>query len=295
VALGVGAYLCWGFFPLYFPLLEPAGSMEVLAHRVLWSLVVVVLLLTATRRWGDLRAVVSDRRVLLILAAASVFIAVNWGTYIYGVTHDHVIEASLGYYFNPLVTVLLGVVVLGERLRRTQWLAVGLAFVAVVVLTLDLGRLPWISLVLAFSFALYGLMKNRAGVGTVEGLGVETAVLVPVAIAYLVVLAAQGDLTFGHAGAGNTALLITTGIVTAVPLLFFGAAATRLSLTTMGLLQYLTPTIQFFLGVVVLDEQMSSGRWVGFSLVWVALAMFSADAIAHRRRTLRVSAEAIAI
>lgn len=295
IALGALAYLCWGFFPLYWPLLDPAGSLEVLAHRFIWSLLFVVLLLTVTTKWQQFRTIWRERRLLPFLAAASVCIAVNWGVFIYGVTHDHVIETSLGYFINPLVTVLLGVFILGERLRLVQWTAVGIGFLAVVILTVDYGHLPYIALALAFSFAAYGFLKKKADIGAVEGLTMETAILAPVALGYLIWLQANGTLTFGHAGISNMALLALTGVITAIPLLMFGGAATRLSLTTLGLLQYLGPIVQFILGLLFFHEHMTNPRWIGFFLVWMALVIFTTDAIAHHRRTLRQSAESYAL
>lgn len=287
--LGAAAYLMWGLFPLYWPLLEPAGALEVLAHRVLWSLVVVVVLLAITRRLGAVRAAVADRRRLAQVALAAVVIAVNWGTYIYGVSSDQVVETSLGYFVNPIVTVLLGVVVLGERLRPAQWTALGAAFVAVLVLTVENGSPPWIALVLAFSFGTYGLLKKTAGIGAVEGLAIETGVLLPVAAAYVLVL---GGGTFATEGPGHAALLALSGVVTAVPLLAFGAAASRVPLTTLGLLQYLAPTMQFALGVTLFDEPLPVVRLLGFVLVWLALALFTADLVRHHRRQLRLAVTA---
>lgn len=284
VPFGVGAYLCWGLFPLYWPLLEPAGSLEILAHRVVWSLVFVVGLLTVTGRWSQFLAILRQPRLLAWLSLASVVIAVNWGAFIYGVTHERVIETSLGYFINPLVTVMLGVVLLGERLRRLQWAAVGLGAVAVTILTIDYGRVPTIALAVATSFAIYGFVKKKLDLGTVEGLGAETMLLTPVALAYLAWLTLDGSLAFGHEGWGNVALLVGTGVVTAIPLLLFGAAATRLSLTTIGLLQYLGPALQFILGLVVFGEEMTGPRWIGFVLVWSALVLFTTDAVQNRRR-----------
>jgi chloramphenicol-sensitive protein RarD len=286
---GAGAYLLWGLFPLYWPLLAPATALEVLAHRILWSLVVVVLLLAVTRRAARLRRLARDPRRLLRLALAAVAVAINWGTYIYGVSSGQVVETSLGYFINPIVTVLLGVLVLGERLRPAQWTALGAAFAAVVVLTVENGSPPWIALVLAFSFGTYGLLKKTSGVGAVEGLAVETAVLLPVAAAYVAVLGITGTGTFGTAGVGHAALLALSGLVTAVPLLLFAGAASRVPLTTLGLVQYLAPTIQFLLGVTLFDEPLPAVRLLGFVLVWCGLALFSADLVRHHRRQLRLA------
>ena len=287
VLFGVGAYLCWGFFPLYWPLLDPAGSLEVLAHRFVWSMVFVLVAITATGRWSRFIAIARDRRLMLILAAAAVVIALNWGGFIYGVTHDQVIETSLGYFINPLVTVLLGVFVLRETLRPTQWVAVGIGTLSVVVLAIDYGRLPWIALLVAFSFATYGFLKKKADLGSFEGLGMETLILTPVAIGYLLALQLRGTLSFGHEGSLNMVLLIGTGVVTAIPLLLFGAAATRLSLTTIGLLQYLGPFIQFILGLTLFGEAMTPARWTGFVMVWLALVVFTIDGLVNRRKAMK--------
>jgi chloramphenicol-sensitive protein RarD len=289
--LGVTAYLCWGLFPLYWPLLEPAGAVEILAHRVVWSLVAVVVLLLVTGR--SLRALPGDRRRLRLLAAAALLIGVNWGVYIWGVNNHHVVETSLGYFINPLVSVGLGVLVLGERLRRSQWTAVAVAAAGVVVLTVAAGRPPWIALVLALSFGAYGLVKKVVGVGAVEGLVVEAAVLTPVALSYLLVVGASGHGNFSTHGAGHALLLTTTGVVTAIPLLAFAGAASRVPLNRLGLLQYMTPTIQFLIGVLVRHETVSTGRLVGFGLVWIALAVFTFDTATQRRRHLALAAEAV--
>ena len=292
VAFGIGAYLMWGLFPLYWPLLRPAGAVEMLAHRVVWSLAVVIGILALRRSLGQLSSLSARRAGLLTLAA--ILIALNWGVYIYGVTTGNVVETSLGYFINPLVTIGLGVLVLGERLRPAQRAAVAVAGVAVAVLTIDYGRPPWIALVLAFSFAGYGLLKKHVDVGTVESLGVETAALFLPALGYLLVLAARGTGTFTTEGPGHTLLLVSAGVVTAVPLLCFGAAAIRVPLTVIGLLQYLTPVMQFLLGVLVFREPMPASRVVGFALVWAALIMLTVDALSRRRRpSAQVPAESL--
>jgi chloramphenicol-sensitive protein RarD len=292
---GLSAYAMWGLFPLYWPLLEPAGAVEILANRIFWSLAVVGVLIFATGRARQLRAVLADRRTRKILAVAAVVIAINWGTFIWGVNNGHVVETSLGYFINPLVTVLIGVLVLGERLRRLQWLAMGIAAVAVVGLTVQFGRLPWVELVLAFSFGTYGLMKKKANTGAVESLTVETLALSPLALGYLIWLSATGASHFTGHGTGHTLLLVGTGVVTAVPLLCFGAAATRVPLTAIGLMQYVTPTLQFLIGVFIDHEPMPAMRWVGFVLIWIALAVFTAELISHRRRELRMSVDSMAV
>ena len=295
VLLGASAYLLWGLFPLYWPLLEPAGAVEILAHRIAWSLLTMAVVLVATRRIPHFRTVLTQHRVRNLLTVAAVVIAVNWGTYIWGVNHHRVVEASLGYFINPLVTVLMGVLILGERLRRWQWVALGIAGVAVVGLTVEYGHPPWVALTLAFSFGTYGLMKKQAAVGPVESLTYETLVLVPIALGYLVWLGASGDGHFVGHGTGHALLLSLTGVVTAIPLLCFGAAAIRVPLTTLGLLQYLAPIVQFLLGVTLLGEHMSTMRWAGFALVWVALAIFTVEATRFRRQQLRLTVEASAI
>lgn len=286
--LGVAAYVMWGVFPLYFPLLEPAGPIEILAHRIVWSLLTMWALVALTHRMPFVRAAVADRRRLRLLALAAAVITVNWGTYIYGVTHELVVQTALGYFVNPLVTVLLGVLVLRERLRPLQWTALAIAGVAVVVLTLDYGAVPWLSLVLAFSFGTYGLAKKSAGVGAVESLAIETTILAPLALAYLAWLTARGESTLTTEGVGHVLLLASAGLVTAIPLICFGAAATRVPLVTLGLLQYLAPILQFLLGVLVLDEAMPASRLAGFSIVWLALVLFTVEAVRHARQ-LRLS------
>jgi chloramphenicol-sensitive protein RarD len=292
--LGATAYLLWGAFPLYWPLLEPAGAVEILAHRVAWSVITMGIVLVLARRVPQLWAILRDRRARGLLAVAAVLIAVNWGTYIWGVNNHRVVETALGYFINPLVTVVMGVVFLGERLRRWQWVAVGVAAAAVIGLAVEYGHPPGVALALAFSFGSYGLLKKKAGVEAVESLTFETIVLAPVALAYLLWLGAQGQGHFTSQGPGHAVLLMTTGIVTAVPLLCFGAAAIRVPMTTLGLLQYVTPILQFLLGITVLHEQMSPARWAGFALVWVALTVFTVEATRHHRRQLVLAAQASA-
>jgi chloramphenicol-sensitive protein RarD len=287
---GFGAYFLWGIFPLYFPLLEPTGAVEVLAQRILWSLVFVGALLLIGRGWSRVRAIVAEPRRLRLVAAGSVLIAINWGVFIWSVLNGHVLETSLGYFINPLILIFLGVALMGERLRRVQWLAIGLAAIAVVQLTVDYGRPPWIALTLAFSFGTYGLMKKKAGVGAVEGLALETMILAPLALAYLAWAEVDGTAVFGHEGALNMLLLAGSGVITAVPLLLFGGAATRIPMTTLGLLQYIAPTMHFVLGIAVFNESMTTGRWIGFVLVWLALALLTGESLVKRRRAVPRSA-----
>ncbi|MEU7025274.1 EamA family transporter RarD [Streptomyces sp. NPDC046275] len=282
---GIGAYGMWGLVPLFWPLVKPAGAVEILAHRMVWSLAFVGLALLALRRWDWIRELVRSPRKLGLITVAATVISVNWGVYIWAVNNGRVVESSLGYFINPLVTIALGVLVLKERLRPAQWAAVGVGFTAVVVLAVGAGRPPWVSLTLAFSFALYGLVKKQVNIGGLESLAAETAVQFLPALAYLLWLGSQGSLAFGAHGAGHAALLAATGLVTAVPLICFGAAAIRVPLSTLGLLQYLAPVFQFLLGVVYFHEAMPAERWAGFSLVWLALTILSWDALRTARRS----------
>ena len=285
LAYGVAAYACWGAFPLYFPLLEPTGAIEILAQRMLWSSVVMLALLQVTHGWRRVRRILSDAPTRGRLLSAAIFVSVNWGVYIWGVNSAHVVETSLGYFINPLFTILLGVVVLGERLRRVQWVAVGIGALAIVVLTVDYGRLPWIALTLAFTFGLYGFQKKQVTAGAVESLAIETAFMAVPAMVTVAVLAATGSLTFGREGTGHVALTAGLGVVTAVPLLFFGAASRRLPLSTMGLIQYVTPVLQFAVGVGIRHEPLPPARLAGFALVWLALIVLSVDGLRAQRRS----------
>ncbi|MEU5859620.1 MULTISPECIES: EamA family transporter RarD [unclassified Nonomuraea] len=288
VLFGIAAYTMWGLFPLYWPLLKPSGAVEILAHRMVWSLVAVVAVLAVRRHWSWFRELARQPRKLVLLAIGAVVITVNWGTYIYAVNTGHVVESALGYFINPLVSVLFGVLVLRERLRPLQWTAVGFAALAVVVLTVDYGRLPWIALTLAVSFGVYGLVKKQANVAATESLAVETLVLLLPALGYLIYLEFAGGATFGQEGAGHALLLVGAGIITAVPLIFFGAAAIRVPLSTVGVLQYIAPILQFVVGVTIAGEVMPPSRWIGFSIVWLALAIFTYDSFRAARTAARV-------
>jgi chloramphenicol-sensitive protein RarD len=276
---GFGAYGLWGLLPLYFAALAPAGPVEIVAARVIFSLIVCALLVATTRSWPSLISAMRSPRTLAALALAAVLIAVNWLTYTYGVISGRAVESSLGYFINPLVSVLLGVLVFKERLRPLQWAAVALGAAAVVVLSISYGRLPWIALTLAFSFGSYGLVKKKIGthVDAKTSLTVETVILTPLAAVVMAVLASGDGLTLFGYGAGHFWLLGAGGIITALPLLFFGAAARRLPMTTIGLLQYTTPLLQFVIAVTVLGEQLSAERWLGFGIVWLALLVLSVD------------------
>ncbi len=280
---GLGAYGLWGLFPVFWPLVGRADALELLAHRVLWSFLVSVALWLILVPRGSLRGMLV-RPKLIMLAGAAVVISVNWGVFIWAATHGHVVETALGYYINPILSILLGVIMLSERLAPVQWASVGLAAVAVLVLTIDYGRPPWVSLVLAVSFALYGFLKKKVNAGAVQTLTIESAYLAPIAVGYLIFLQATGGLTFGHVGWAHTLLLIASGPITALPLLLFAASATRVPLSTLGLLQYLAPTLQFILGVAYFGEQMSVGRWIGFGLVWLALMLLTTHGLLRARR-----------
>lgn len=287
--LGVTGYLLWGLFPLYFMLLDIVPPIEVVAHRIIWSLVFVVIIVLLGRQWRVFVRAFS-RRTVTMLGTAAVFLAINWLVYVYAVSTDQVLQASLGYFVNPLVSVALGVVILKEKLRTAQWAAVGIAIVAVMVLTVAYGELPWIALTLGFSFGIYGLLKKYANLPSIHSLGIETAVLFPIALGIFAIAFTRGDNSFAADGPGITALLILLGPVTAVPLLAFGGAAIRIPLSTLGLLQYITPIGQFLLGIFVFHELMSTGRWIGFILVWTALVVFSVDMYRQTRNTSKANA-----
>ncbi|GAA2212714.1 EamA family transporter RarD [Nonomuraea monospora] len=285
VLFGIAAYIMWGLFPLYWPLLKPSGAVEILAHRMVWSLVTVLVVLAIRRHWAWIKEIVRQPRKLGLLAVAALFVTVNWGVYIYAVNSNQIVEGSLGYFINPLVNVLFGVVLLRERLRPLQWVAVGFGALAVLVLTFDYGRLPWVALTLALSFGIYGLVKKRAGVAGTESLAVENLIMLLPALGYLGFLQVGGEATFGQEGSGHVLLMVGTGLLTAVPLICFGAAAISVPLSTIGLLQYIAPILQFACGVLVAGEVMPSSRWIGFSIVWLALAVFTYDSLRAARKT----------
>lgn len=291
LAFAVGAYLLWGLLPLYFVLLAPASPFEVVAWRILLSLGFCAALITVTRAWRGFANLVRDRRIVLAMAGAGVLIYVNWQVYVLASMSGHVVEASLGYFINPIVTVLLGVILLRERLRPVQWIAVGISAIAVVVIAVGYGAFPAISLVLATSFGLYGFVKKRVGpqVDAVGGLTLEAAWLAPVAVAQLIVVAALGSgLTIGTQGPVHTALLLAAGAITAIPLLLFAGAARRLPLVVLGFTQYLAPVLQLAVGVVLLGERMTPGRWAGFVLVWLALVLLAVDSVVAGRTARRI-------
>lgn len=281
------AYLLWGFLPLYFLVLLPIGPFELVAWRILLSLAFCVILLTVLRGWGRLIAIIRQPRLLAWTALAAGLIYVNWQVFILAALTGHIIETSLGYFMNPIVTVLLGVLLLRERVRTTQWVALALAAVAVGVIVVGYGAFPWIALSLAFSFGLYGFVKKRIGpsVDAVSGLTLESAWLVPVAGVLIIVVSATTGLEMGANGVWHAVLVSLAGVITATPLLLFAAGARRVSLTTMGMLQFVAPILQFIIGALLLGEEMSLARWIGFALVWVALTILTIDSIRHARRS----------
>jgi chloramphenicol-sensitive protein RarD len=289
IIFGFSAFLLWGVLPGYFLLLKPAGPFEIVAWRIIFSLVFCALLLTVTRAWPALFAVMRQPKLLLLMGLAAILIFINWQVFVYAALSGHVIETALGYFINPIVTVLLGVTLLKERLRVLQWVAVGSSVIAVLVLALNYGSFPWISLSLAFSFGLYGLVKKKVGpqVDAVSGLTLETAWLVPVAVVQLVVVGMSTGLVIGTVSVAHTLILVSAGVVTATPLLFFAAASRRLPLVYTGLIQYVAPVLQFLFGAFLLNESMPPARWLGFGLVWVALIILSVDLILTGRASRR--------
>lgn len=286
IAFAAVAYLLWGFLPVLFFALRDSGPIEIVSWRIVLSLVFCALLITATRGWPKLMAILRDRRTVLTLGLAAVFIVVNWTVYVFASVSGHVVEASLGYFTNPIVTVLLGVVVLRERLRPLQWVALATSAVAVLVIAIGYGAFPWIALTLAFSFGLYGLVKKRVGpsADAVSGLTIETAVLAPVAGIVLIILASTSGLSLGALGPTHAVLMLSLGVATAVPLILFAAAARRLPLIYIGLAQYIAPILQLIVGVVFLREAMPPERWAGFGIVWLALIILTVDMFLHANR-----------
>jgi chloramphenicol-sensitive protein RarD len=286
VAAGLGSYFLWGFLPLYFVILGSTGPWEIVSWRILWSLVFCVGILAVTKQLKATVSVLRDRKIVLYTIAAGVLIYINWQFYIIANLTGHIVEASLGYFINPLVTILLGVLVLGEKLRPLQWVAMGFAAVAVTILVAGYGQFPWFAFILAGSFAIYGLVKNRLGgrLNATQSLTLETAWLVPVALVFVSVEAVAGTLNFGDGDVWTTILLIGLGPVTAIPLLLFGFASSKVPLSWMGFMQYLAPTLQFLIGVFVMNEPMPPIRLLGFALVWVGLLILMVDAVARNRR-----------
>lgn len=279
---GLSAYVFWGLFPLFWPLLKPATPYEIVAHRALWTFIFCMIVLAFSKKLRAMFARLRDVKILLGLTLTSILISINWIVYIWATNNGHVVEASLGYYINPLVMIAFGVILLKEKMRRGQWIAVGIATVGVAVLTIDYGRLPWVALGLAFSWGSYGVVKKVLDLGALEGLTIETMISLLPYVTFLLILENSGTAQFGK-DLGLTLLLISAGIVTAVPLLLFNGSTTRLPYTVIGLLQYITPTIQFAIGVWVNHEAMSTARWIGFFIIWCALVTLAFDLLRSSR------------
>jgi chloramphenicol-sensitive protein RarD len=279
---GVSAYTLWGLFPIYWPLLKPASPLEIVSHRAVWTLVFCFIILALTKTLKSTLSLLKRPKIVAGLFLGSILISINWIIYIYAANNEHVVEASLGYYINPIVVIATGVIVLKEKMRPLQWLAVGIATLGVAVLTIDYGRLPWIALGLALSWGSYGLVKKQLGLGALEGLSIETLLSSGFYLAYLIWLGNQGEGHFTYS-LTLTLLLIGGGAVTAIPLLLFNGSTNRLPLTLIGLLQYITPTIQFCIGVWYYNEDMSTARWVGFLIIWVALMSLATDLVKSSR------------
>jgi chloramphenicol-sensitive protein RarD len=292
VLFGIGAYLIWGFFPIYFKTMQVVPPVQILYHRIAWSFVLLAVLLLLRGQWRDLRAAITGPKMLATYAIAACLLAINWLTYVWGVNAGYVVETSLGYFINPLVNVALGVIFLKERLRPMQWLPVGLAAAGVIYLTVQLQALPWIALVLAFSFGMYGLLKKISPLGSLYGLTLETGVLFLPAMGYLLFAESQGIGAFGHAGALNNILLALAGLFTTTPLLMFSSAARSIPLSLLGLLQYIAPTCQFLLGVLLYKEPFSHVQLVGFGIIWLALLIYTTEGfIVRRQRTVTAVAD----
>lgn len=279
---GVGSYILWGLFPLYWPLLQPASPLEIVSHRAVWTLVFCLIVLALAKQLHSTIAIVKKPKIMAALFLTTILVSINWLTYIWATNNGHVVEAALGYYINPLIIIAFGVLLLREKMRPLQWLAVGIAVVGVAILTFDYGRLPWIAIALALSWGTYGLVKKKLDLGALEGLTIETLIsLIPYA-GYLIYLGNQGTGQFGQS-TGLTILLISAGAVTAIPLLLFNGSTTRLPYSTIGLLQYIAPTIQFAIGVWVLHEDMPVARWIGFLVIWLALTALAIDLVRSSR------------
>lgn len=284
VLAAIVAYTLWGILPVYWKALQSVSALEIMSHRTVWSLVFVLLLLTARRQWAWVGKARKRPRMLLTFVGSACLLGLNWTTYIWAVNTGHVVDSSLGYFINPLVSVLLGVLFLRERLRLRQGVAIGLATVGVVILTVGLGDLPWIALTLAGTFGFYGLLRKTAPLGSLEGLSLETALLAVPTLAYLIFLEGAGKGSFGHGEAIVSVLLALTGVVTAFPLLMFAYAARNVTLATVGILQYIAPTLQFLLGVLIYHEPFTAARLIGFAPIWLALGIYSLDGLLVERK-----------
>ena len=285
VVFAMAAYVLWGFFPLYFKAVQQVPPLQILMHRIAWGFLFSLFIVLGLKQWGDFKRLVFRKRIVLISTGTAVILGINWFTYVWAVTSNRVVESSLGYFIKPLVSVLLGVIFLKEQLRPWQWAAVGLMTAGVLYLTISSGQLPWVSLILAFSFGFYGLFKKTAPLGALHSTTLETAVLTIPAVAYLLLINSSGTGVFGHSSTLLDVLLVVSGPVTDIPLLLFSLGARRVPLTTIGLLQYIAPTLQFLLGVLVFHEPFDQSQLIGFGIIWLALILFSVDNLLARRRT----------
>ena len=279
---GVGSYVLWGLFPLYWPLLQPASPLEIVSHRAVWTLVFCLIVLALSKQLHSMIAIVKKPKIMAGLFLTTILVSINWLTYIWATNNGHVVEAALGYYINPLIIIAFGVLLLREKMRPLQWLAVGIAAIGVAILTFDYGRLPWVAISLALSWGTYGLVKKKLDLGALDGLAIETLISLIPYVGYLIYLGSQGTGQFGQSP-GLTILLISAGAVTAIPLLLFNGSTTRLPYSTIGLLQYITPTIQFSIGVWVRHEDMPAARWIGFVVIWLALIALAVDLVRSSR------------
>ncbi len=279
---GVGSYVLWGLFPLYWPLLQPASPLEIVSHRAVWTLVFCLIVLALSKQLHSMIAIVKKPKIMAGLFLTTILVSINWLTYIWATNNGHVVEAALGYYINPLIIIAFGVLLLREKMRPLQWLAVGIAAIGVAILTFDYGRLPWVAISLALSWGTYGLVKKKLDLGALDGLAIETLISLIPYVGYLIYLGSQGTGQFGQSP-GLTILLISAGAVTAIPLLLFNGSTTRLPYSTIGLLQYITPTIQFSIGVWIRHEDMPAARWVGFVVIWLALIALAVDLVRSSR------------
>lgn len=283
ILYGIGAYVLWGFFPIYWKFLHEVPALQVIGHRIGWSFIVLIIYILTTKQWHDFRKTAFNAKTIGMYAVAGVLLSINWLIYVWGVNAGFIVETSLGYFINPLLSVLMGVIFLREKLRPAQWLPVIIAALGVVYLTFVYGRLPWIALSLAFSFGTYGLVKKLAPLGSLYGLTLETAIVFPIALIYLTFVQASGTGAFGHDGTQVNLFLIGAGIVTTIPLLMFASAAKEIPLTMIGILQYIAPTLQFLIGIFIYKEPFDQSHFVGFGIVWVALIIFWVENfIAHR-------------
>ncbi len=279
---GIAAYALWGFFPIYWKFLHQVSAFQVIGHRISWSFILLIIIILLTRQWKDFRSAALTPKIIGIYAIASVLLTINWLVYVWGVNAGFIVETSLGYFINPLLSVLLGVIFLRERLRSTQWIPVAIAAAGVIYLTVVYGRLPWIALSLAFSFGFYGFVKKLAPLGSLYGLTLETGIVFPIALIYLLVVELNGTGAFLHESTSTTTLLIGAGAVTTIPLLMFASAAKQIPLSVVGLLQYIAPTIQFLIGVFLYKEPFDQSHLIGFGIVWVALIIFWVESfLAH--------------